>query len=148
MRLDPLGTLTLSYSHLTELSYESGGQVYGALEGTLEGPELRGRLHVTNLAPHRTDGEFAPTLRGTLTAEDGKKMFVTIDGISILEAGTNPPVRIGLVALTFRSADPKLKKWNGVFAVAEYRGQAVGETWGLVGTVYRCVPEGSPSASE
>lgn len=37
MRLDPLGTLTLTYSHLTELSYEAGGQVYGALEGTIEG---------------------------------------------------------------------------------------------------------------
>ncbi len=82
MRLDPLGTLTLTYSHLTELSYEAGGQVYGALEGTIEGAELRGRLHVTNLAPHRTDGEFAPKLRGTLTTEDGAKMFVTMDGIS------------------------------------------------------------------
>ncbi len=141
MRLDPLGTLTLTYSHLTELAYEVGGQVYGTLEGTIEGPELRGRLHVTNLAPKRTDGEFAPTLRGTLTTEDGAKMFLTMDGISILEAGTNPPVRVGLVAVTFRSADPKLMTWNRVFAIAEYRGKSMGDTWGLVGTLYRCVPE-------
>ena len=97
---------------------------------------------MTNLAPHRTDGEFTPKLRGTLTTEDGTKMFVTMDGISILEPGTHPPVRVGLVALTFRSADAKLRAWNRIFAVAEYRGKSIGDGWWLVGTVYRCVPEG------
>ena len=140
MRLESLGTLTLTYTHLTELAYEAGGQVYGALEGTIDGAELSGRLHLTNLAPKRTDGEFAPALRGTLTTDEGGKMFVTMAGMSILEAGTDPPVRVGLVAFTFRSAEPNLAVWNRVFAVAEYRGKSMGDTWGLVGTLYRCVP--------
>ena len=67
-------------------------------------------------------------------------MFVTLDGLSIIEEGTEPPVRVGLVALTFRTADPELAAWNRIFAVAEYRGKSMGDTWGLVGTIYRCVP--------
>jgi hypothetical protein len=67
-------------------------------------------------------------------------MFVTMDGLSVAEEGTDPPSRVGLVAITFRSADLKLSKWNRVLAVAEYRGKTVGDTWGLAGTIYRCVP--------
>ena len=141
MRLEPLGKLTLVYSHLKVVDYGADGQAYGALEGSIEGPELQGQLHVTNLAPHRTDGAFAPTIRGLLTTREGATMFVTIDGISVERSEASGSVRIGLVALTFRSNEPALKKWNEVFAVSEYKGEKMGDSWGVRGTIYRCVPE-------
>jgi len=141
MQLEPLGKLTLVYSHLKVVDYGADGQAYGALEGSIEGPELHGKPQVTNLAPHRTDGAFAPTIRGLLTTPEGGTMFVTIDGISVERAEASGLVRIGLVALTFRSNEPSLKKWNEVFAVAEYKGETIGDSWGVRGTVYRCVPE-------
>jgi len=68
-------------------------------------------------------------------------MFVTIDGISVERSEASGSVRIGLVALTFRSNEPALKKRNEVFAVSEYKGEKMGDSWGVRGTIYRCVPE-------
>jgi hypothetical protein len=140
MHLDPLATLELQYTRSGEVSYESSGQVYGDLEGKIDGPMLQGTLRVTNLATRRPDGNYTPALRGILTTHDGATMYVTLDGLSILEEGTDPPVRVGLVSMTFRTADPKLVAWIRVFAVAEYGGKSMGSSWGLVGTIYRCVP--------
>ncbi len=141
MRLEPLGTLELIYTKSASVNYESNtGQAYGHMEGKIEGPELQGSLQLTNLATRRPDGDYTPTLRGVLTTPGGESMFVTLDGLSVVEEGTEPLVRVGLVAFTFRSADPKLVAWNRVFAVAEYRGKSMGDSWGLVGTIYRCVP--------
>lgn len=110
------------------------------MEGRIDGPELSGSLRVTNLATRRPDGVYLPTLRGVLIATEDKQVYVTMDGLSIVEEGGDPPVRVGLVAITFRTGDPTLAKWNNVLAVAEYRGQSIGDGWGLVGTIYRCVP--------
>lgn len=140
MRLEPVGTLELNYTRNTEVKLESTAQVYGDLEGRIDGPELKGSLRMTNLATSRPDGDYLPTLRGVLTGPDDKRMFVTMDGLSIIEEGTDPPVRVGLVAITFRTGNPDLQKWNHVLAVAEYRGKMMGNTWGLVGTIYRCLP--------
>jgi hypothetical protein len=140
MHLDTLGTLELKYVRNSEVKYESSSQVYGDLEGRIEGPDLKGNLRLTNLATSRPDVVYLPTLRGVLTTPDGAMLFVTMDGLSIVDEGTDPPVRVGLVALTFRAGDPKLSRWNSVLAVAEYHGKTIGETWGLVGTVYQCVP--------
>lgn len=140
MRLDPLGTLELKYTRSGEVDYGATGQVYGDLEGRIDGPELQGSLRVTNLANRRPNGDYTPTLRGVPTTADGGKMFVAVDGLSIIEEGTNPPVRVGLVSMTFRTSNPKLERWNQVFAVVEYRGKTMGDTWGLIGTIYRCVP--------
>lgn len=140
MKLEPVGTLELKYTRNSDVKLETTTQVYGDLEGRIEGPELQGSLRVTNLATSRPDGDFLPTLRGVLTGPEDKRMFVTMDGLSIVEEGTDPPVRVGLVSITFRTADPDLLKWNHVLAVAEYRGKTMGDTWGLVGSIYRCVP--------
>jgi hypothetical protein len=140
MRLESVGTLELKYVRSEDVKYESTNQVYGELEGKIDGPELQGSLRVTNLATSRPDGDYLPTLRGVLTAAGGERVFVTMDGLSIVEEGTDPPVRVGLVAITFRTGDPKFLKWNHVLAVAEYRGKTMGGTWGLAGTIYRCAP--------
>ncbi len=108
MRLEPLGTLELTYTRNSEVKYESTNQVYGELEGKIEGPELKGSLRVTNLATSRPDGDYLPTLRGVLTTPEDKRVFVTMDGLSVVEAGSDPPVRVGLVAVTFRAGDPAL----------------------------------------
>jgi len=44
-------------------------------------------------------------------------------------------------AVTFWSADPKLRAWNEIFAVAELEGRAIGQSWGVSGYLFRCVPE-------
>jgi len=141
MKLEELGKLTLAYTHIKVVDYGADGQAYGELQGSIEGPDLKGELKVTNLAPRRTDGAFAPTIRGLLTTPEGASIFVTLDGISIHPPDAESSIRLGLVAVTFRSGEPQLKRWNDVLAVAEYRGEQMGDTWGVKGTIFRCVPE-------
>ncbi len=64
-----------------------------------------------------------------------------MDGLSIKDSKAVPARRIVTVALTFWSSDPKLRAWNEVFAVAELEGRAIGQTWGVSGPVFKCVPE-------
>jgi hypothetical protein len=142
MRLEKVGRLELTYTDIDqEFPFAEGGQVYGILNGTLEAGDLRGTLHATNLAHQRPDGAFTPKLRGLLATSEGVPVFFTMDGLSIKDSKAVPARRIVSVALTFWSSDPKLRAWNEVFAVAELEGRAIGQTWGVSGPVFKCVPE-------
>ncbi|MGI0129124.1 MAG: hypothetical protein ACREEC_03075 [Thermoplasmata archaeon] len=142
MRLEKLGKVELTYTDVDdELPYEEGGQVYGILTGTLEAGELRGTIHATNLARQRPDRAFTPTLRGVLTTPEGARLFFTMDGISIKDAQASSPRRIVTTGITFWTPDPRFRQWNDVYALAEMEGRAMGTSWGVVGSLYRCVPE-------
>jgi hypothetical protein len=142
MRLERIGKLELTYTDIDEeFPFAEGGQVYGILTGTLEAGDLRGTLRTTNLARQRPDGSFTPTLRGILTTPEGVKVFFTMDGLSIKDPKAEPPRRIVMVGITFWSANPKLRSWNEVFAVAELEGRKMGDSWGVTGQLFRCVPE-------
>ena len=71
MKVDKVADLALTYTSLEMLSYEAVGQIYGTMEGRLDGARLSGALHLTNLAERRVDNVNLPTLRGTLKTDDG-----------------------------------------------------------------------------
>jgi hypothetical protein len=138
MKWEPIGTLTLTYTPLDEfVAYddEGGGQVYGALEGRLELTGLSGNLRVTNTASRRTDGIFEPKLRGVLTTDDGIKLYVRMDGVSIPDASRGPNTRLVLTTLRLRSSVRGYERWNAAFLVHEGRGGPVGDSWGISGPV-------------
>ena len=142
MRLEKVGKLKLTYTEVDEeLPYPDGGQVYGILTGELETDELKGTLHTTNLARQRPDGVFTPKLRGLLTTSGGSKVFFTMDGLSIRDPKSDPPRRLVVAGITLWTTDPKLQSWNDEYLVAELEGGAIGESWGVFGNLYRCVPE-------
>jgi hypothetical protein len=142
MRLERVGRIELKYTDIDEeFPYSDGGQVYGILTGRIDAGELSGTLHTTNLARQRPDGGFTPNLRGLLTTSQGTKMFFTMDGLSIRDPKVSPPRRIVVTGITLWSADPKLRSWNDAYLIAELEGQAMGDTWGVVGQLYRCVPQ-------
>jgi hypothetical protein len=142
MRLEKLGKIELTYTDVDdELTYAEGGHVYGILKGTLEAGDLSGTLHVTNITRQRPDGAFTPTLRGMLTTPEGAKVFVTIDGISILDPTAKPPRRIVTAGISFWTPESRLHHWNDTYLVAEMVGRSTGKSWGVAGTVHRCIPE-------
>jgi hypothetical protein len=142
MRLEGIGQLQLTYTDIDEeFPFADGGQVYGIMTGTLEAGDLRGNLHATNLARQRPDGSFTPTLRGILETPEGVKVFFTMDGLSIKDPKAAPPRRLVTVAITFWSADAKLRPWNDLLAVAELEGRRMGDSWGVSGRLFKCVPE-------
>jgi hypothetical protein len=142
MRLERIGKLELIYTDIDEeLPYADGGLVYGILTGTIEMGDLRGLVHATNLARQRPDGVFTPTLRGLLTTQEGGKIFFTMDGISVRDPKARPPRRIVTAGLTFWTTDPKLRPWNEVYAITEMDGRPIGQSWGVTGPLFSCLPE-------
>lgn len=142
MRLERIGTLELVYTDIDEeVPFDKGGRVYGILTGKIAAGELTGTLHATNLAQHRVDGAFTPTLRGIITMSGGSKVFFAMDGLSIRDASVQPPRRVVTASLTFWSPEAALRSWNEAFVVTEMEGKPVGNSWGVAGPVFRCVPE-------
>ncbi len=134
MRFVPLCELDLHYTDVEFVDYGAGGQYYGHLEGTLEGDGLRGSLRLVNLPPKRPDDVNLPTLRGILTTDDGAKIFVTMDGLSLIRP--EDQARVYTATLAFRTGDPRYAWLNTVFAVQE----GVLEMPTARGRAYRCEP--------
>ncbi len=123
MELVELAELTLVYTALESLDYGAGGQLYGTMEGGIEGDRLRGNLRLTNLAARRPDNVNLPTLRGLLTTNDGASIWVELDGIAMLRESDD--ARVFVTAVRFRTGDEPYGWLNTTFAVLE----------GVLGTV-------------
>jgi hypothetical protein len=117
MELVDLGELELTYTSLESLDYGSGGQLYGTMEGRLVGERLTGELRLTNLAARRADNVNLPTLRGTLTTNDGATVWVELDGIATLRASDD--ARVFVTACRFRTGDDRYSWMNTVVGVLE-----------------------------
>lgn len=117
MKLTPLCDFEIRYTELEVLDYGAGGQLYGALAGSLTGDRLRGTLRMTNLAPKRPDDVNLPTVRGLLTTDDGAKVWMAMDGMALARASDG--ARVVTAAITFRTGDPRYAWLNTVFAVTE-----------------------------
>ncbi|MEX0763219.1 MAG: DUF3237 family protein [Dehalococcoidia bacterium] len=117
MRLAPLCEMELRYTRLEILDYGAGGQIFGAMEGTVSGERLHGAMDLVNLAPRRPDNVNLPTLRGLLTTDDGAKLYIEIDGMATLRPSDE--ARVVVHSMTFRTGDPRYAWLNRVFAVAE-----------------------------
>ena len=138
MNLVPLFEGQLRYTSLESLTYEAGGQIYGTMEGEIQGEQLRGTLQLTNLAPRRPDNVNCPTLRGLLTTVDGAKAYVEMNGLANLRASDN--ARVFATSLTFRTGDQRYVWLNGFLGLTE----GVLDTVGVGGVAriraYRCEP--------
>lgn len=137
MQLIHIADLELRYTTLESLDYGSGGQLYGTMEGTLNGSELKGSLHLTNLALRRPDNVNLPTLRGLLTTDDGVQVYVELDGVATLRPSDE--ARVFSTSMTFRTGDSAYEWLNTTFGVVEGVLDRVGVAGVARGRVYRCV---------
>lgn len=136
MHLVELGSLELTYTALESLEFGAGGQLYGTMEGRLEGERLRGRLRLTNLAARRPDGANLPTLRGVLTTDDGAAVWTEFDGIATLRQ--SDAARVFVTAVRFRSGDERYAWTNTVVGVLEGVLDSVAVGGIARGRVYEC----------
>lgn len=137
MQLNHLADLELRYATLESLDYGAGGQLYGTMEGTLNGSELRGSLHLTNLALRRPDNVNLPTLRGLLTTDDGARVYVELNGVAALRPSDG--ARVFSTSMTFRTGDAAYQWLNTTLGVVEGVLDSVGVGGVARGRVYRCV---------
>jgi hypothetical protein len=136
MNLTPLFDLELRYTSLELLDYGAGGQIFGTMEGTVRGEEIRGILHLTNLAVRRADNVNLPALRGLLTTNDGASSYVEMNGIAVLRSSDN--ARVFTTSLTFRTGDERYAWLNTTFAVVEGMLDTVGVGGIARARAYRC----------
>ncbi|MGH7474935.1 MAG: DUF3237 family protein [Longimicrobiales bacterium] len=137
MQLIHLADVELRYATLQALDYGSGGQLYGTMDGTLQGAELRGSLHLTNLALRRPDNINLPALRGLLITDDGVQVYVELNGIATLRPSDR--ARVFSTSITFRTGDQAYRWLNNTFGVVEGVLDTVGVGGVARGRVYRCV---------
>lgn len=117
MELVPIATFEFAYLSIERVDYAVGGQFYGALEGTLTGDRLSGRLQLTNLAQARPDGVNTPTLRGTLTTDDGAVVWLELDGIAVLRESDD--ARVFVASARFRTGPGAYGWLNTALGVLE-----------------------------
>jgi hypothetical protein len=134
VELMPLATFEFAYVSIERVDYAVGGQFYGVLEGTLTGERLSGRLQLTNLAQARPDGVNTPTLRGTLTTDDGAVVWLEMDGIAVLREADD--ARVFLTSARFRTGSEDHGWLNTALGVLE----GVLDTTGLTarGRLFEC----------
>ncbi len=117
MRTEKLADVELTYRSIELLSYEPGGQIYGTMEGRVDGRRLSGTLHLTNLAERRVDNVNLPTLRGTLKTDDGAVIWVEMDGLAKLRAADG--ARVFITTFRCRSGDKRYAWVNTLVGVLD-----------------------------
>jgi hypothetical protein len=117
VELVELCVVTLRYTSLESLDFGAGGQLYGTMEGRLDGERLSGELQLTNLAPRRADNVNLPTLRGLLTTDDGARTWIVLDGVATLRESDG--ARVFVTACRFRTGDERYAWLNTTFGVLE-----------------------------
>lgn len=85
------------------------------MEGHVSGDRLSGEMHLTNLAPRRSDNVNMPTLRGTLTTDDHAVVWIELDGIATLRSTDN--ARVFTTTFRCRTGTPEYGWLNTLFAV-------------------------------
>lgn len=136
MELVELGRLELTYTSLESFEFGAGGQLYGTMDGRLEGDRVTGDLRLTNLAPMRADNVNLPTLRGMLVTEDGARVWVELDGIATLRPSDE--ARVFVTTFRCRTGDNRYAWLNGVFGVLEGILDSVGVGGRARGRVFEC----------
>jgi hypothetical protein len=119
VELLPLAPFEYAYVSMERVDYDVGGQFYGVLEGTLSGERLSGRMVLTNLAQARPDGVNTPTLRGTLTTDDGDVVWLEMDGVAVMRESDQ--ARIFVTSARFRTGAAAYTWLNTTMGVLEGR---------------------------
>lgn len=136
MDVTELCRFEMTYTTLESVDYDSGGQLYGTMEGSLQGERLSGVLRLTNLAARRPDNVNLPTLRGLLRTEEGPDVWVELDGIATLREEDG--ARVFVTTMRFRTGDDRLAWLNTVFGVLEGVLDSVGVGGVARGVVHEC----------
>lgn len=136
MELVLLGEVALTYTSLESVDYGSDGQLYGTLDGRIEGDRLSGELRLTNLAPRRGDNVNLPTLRGILTTDDHAIVWVELDGIATLRGSDS--ARVFITTFRFRTGDERYAWLNTVFGALEGVLDTVGVGGKARGRLFDC----------
>jgi len=138
MDVEKLGRLDLRYTSLESIDLEPGGQIYGTMEGRLDGPRLSGSVHLTNLAARRPDNVNLPTLRGLLRTDDGAVVWVEMDGIATLRSSDN--ARVFVTTFRCRSGDGRYAWVNTLFGVVDGVLTSVAVGGHATAELYECRP--------
>ena len=136
MELVALGEVALSYTSLDSVDYGSDGQLYGTMDGRLEGDRVSGELRLTNLAPRRVDNVNLPTLRGILTTDDQAIVWVELDGVATLRESDS--ARVFVTTFRFRTGDDRYAWLNSVFGALEGVLDTVGVGGKARGRLFEC----------
>jgi hypothetical protein len=136
MELVEIGDVTLTYTSLESLDFQAGGQLYGRMDGRLDGDRLSGDLRLTNLAARRADGVNVPTLRGVLTTDDGAEVWVELDGIATLRESDG--ARVFVTGCRFRTGDDGYAWLNGVLGALEGVLDSIGVGGRARGRLFEC----------
>jgi hypothetical protein len=131
-----MAELELVYTSLESLDYGSDGQLYGTMGGRLTGVRVSGELRLTNLAPRRADNVNLPTLRGTLTTDDGAVVWVELDGVATLRAADD--ARVFVTTFRFRTGDARYAWLNSLFGALEGVLDSVGVGGKARGRLFEC----------
>jgi hypothetical protein len=136
MELVSLGEVALTYTSLDSVDYGSDGQLYGTLDGRIEGDRLSGELRLTNLAPRRADNVNLPSLRGILTTDDQAIVWVELDGVATLRESDS--ARVFVTTFRLRTGDERYAWLNTVFGVLEGVLDSVGVGGEARGHLFEC----------
>lgn len=136
MELVQLAAVRLTYTTLEDLDYGSGGQLFGTMDGTVQGERLTGNLRLTNLAPRRPDNVNMPTLRGVLTTADGARAWVEMDGVATLRQADG--ARVFVTSVRFRTGDERYGWLNTVFGALEGVLDSIGVGGVARGELFEC----------
>ena len=136
MDLIHIADFELTYTTLLSLDFGAGGQIYGTMDGTLAGDELRGELHLTNLATRRPDNVNLPTLRGLLKTDDGADVYVEMNGIATLRPSDG--ARVFATSMTFRTGADRYQWLNTTLGAVEGVLDSVGVGGVARGRIHRC----------
>lgn len=131
-----MGEVALTYTSLDALDYGSDGQLYGTLDGRIEGDRVSGDLRLTNLALRRADNVNLPTLRGILTTDDKAIVWVELDGVAALRESDG--ARVFVTTFRFRTGDERYAWLNTVFGALEGVLDSVGVGGKARGQLYEC----------
>jgi hypothetical protein len=138
VQLAELARVDLKYTTLEAVDYESGGQLYGTMDGSLTGDRLSGKLRLTNLAARRPDNVNLPTLRGVLTTDDGAPVWIEIDGVATLRQEDG--ARVFVTACRFRTGDERYRWLNYLVGILEGVLDSVGVGGVARGHLFECLP--------
>lgn len=136
MDVIPIADFELTYTSLLSLDYGAGGQIYGTMDGTIAGDDLRGELHLTNLAQRRPDNVNLPTLRGLLRTDDGADLYVEMNGIATLRPSDG--ARVFVTSMTFRTGAAPYQWLNTTLGLVEGVLDSVGVGGVARGRIHRC----------
>jgi hypothetical protein len=136
MELVELGDVALTYTSLESVDYGSEGQLYGTLDGRVEGSRVSGQLRLTNLAPRRADNVNLPSLRGILTTDDQAIVWIELDGVATLRESDS--ARVFITTFRFRTGDERYAWLNSVFGALEGVLDSVGVGGKARGRLFEC----------